>query len=421
MVMIAVPSRTEIPAYQQLKVKVEGLVKKINDEFGTVRWRPIDYFFQSFPFEKLSAFYQLADIALIVPLRDGMNLVAKEYIASQPRHDGVLILSETAGAAQEMQDALLVNPKHRRAVAKALQRAVTMPKPELKKRAKTLQKQIENAPVQKWAGSFMRSLRAANGGKIRTWTLKNTVLEQLVDEYGDAQSRLLFLDYDGVLAPFKTNPSQAKPSKQLLRLLEKLCSDARNTVVINSGRTSRDLDAWFAGLPLHLAAEHGALTKSPSQKKWHVNRGKTAIPEAKIRPILEYYAEKTPGAQVESKDSSLVWHYRDAHPYTAQKNLVTLRRKLRPLAKKYNLLIEPGHKVLEIREAGVSKGAAARELIKPSQDFILAIGDDLTDESMFRALPKKSYTVKVGAGQTAARYRLASPADVLALLKKLAK
>jgi trehalose 6-phosphate synthase/phosphatase len=136
---------------------------------------------------------------------------------------------------------------------------------------------------------------------------------------------------------------------------------------------------------------------------------------------MDRYASKTPGALVETKEASLVWHYRKSPPYAAQKNLVTLRRLLRPIAQKYNLSIEQGNKILEVRTATVNKGIAAQSWIKPSTDFILVVGDDYTDEYMFTLLSTKAYTIKVGPGRTTARFRLKDVATVHKLLNKLAK
>jgi trehalose 6-phosphate synthase/phosphatase len=153
-----------------------------------------------------------------------------------------------------------------------------------------------------------------------------------------------------------------------------------------------------------------------SQPAWHRD----------VLPIMERYARRTPGAFVEAKDYSIVWHYRIASPYYSQKHLVILRRLLRPLARRYGLVIMGGNKILEIKPADINKGAAVELLLGEypgdiPPDFILCIGDDATDEDMFAALPGYAYTVKIGRGATDARYRLHSIRDVSPLLEKLAK
>jgi trehalose 6-phosphate synthase/phosphatase len=425
MIMLVVPSRTGIAAYRQLKRKIDALVTHINEVYGTLSWQPVDFMYDSLPFEQLAALYQLADVALIVPLRDGMNLVAKEYIASQPRHNGVLILSETAGAAQEMQDAIQVEPTEPKAVAKALKQAVTMPTRELHRRTKRMQNQLEDAPVQKWARGFMRSLERSGASTSRVGlprSLTKLRQQKLAEEYQSAKHRLLMLDYDGVLHGFMKNPKAAAPSKETLNLIRKLAKLPGNQVVIVSGRSQEDLDNWFGDLPVGLAAEHGALLRDKDQKKWQVTSDVDPSWHDIAQPILEKYTSKAPGALVESKAYSLAWHYRAASAYYGQKNLTILRRLLRPLAKTYDLTMESGNKVLELRASDIHKGRAAEHWLaqKPAPDFILALGDDTTDEAMFASLPTSAYTIKIGRARTAARYYLTNLESVRQLLDLLA-
>ncbi|MGH7195879.1 MAG: bifunctional alpha,alpha-trehalose-phosphate synthase (UDP-forming)/trehalose-phosphatase [Candidatus Saccharimonadales bacterium] len=423
MMMVAVPSRGDISAYKKLRKNVEKLVEQINDEFGTKRWQPINYMATSLPFEELAALYQLADVAFVVPLRDGMNLVAKEYIASQPKKDGVLILSQTAGAAEELQNAITVDPLDNQALVEALKTALSMSPRELHRRLGAMQRHIAASPVQDWAGTFMKSLKktATTPVKARTTrTLNSGIQKKLLEKYSSSAKRLLLLDYDGVLAPFVNNPDDAKPSKSIIKIIEKLAGDKVNNLVIISGRSAQDLDSWFGDLPINLGAEHGALIKTKGQKTWQTSHKLPKNWQANILPILQKYAVATPGAFVEQKTSSLVWHFRQASPYYAQKNLVILKKVLIPIVKPLGLKIYSGNKILEIKHPAVNKGAVAWQWLKTKPDFILALGDDYTDEDTFVALPKNAWSVKVGRGRTRANYRLSSTTAVEALLKKLA-
>ena len=121
--MIVAPSRTDISTYEQLAKKLEILAQEINNTYGTAKWLPLDYINVSQPFEEVTALFQIADVAFITPLKDGMNLSAKEFVASNHRH-GVLILSDSAGAAEELQDAIIVNPKDQTSLVSALERAL---------------------------------------------------------------------------------------------------------------------------------------------------------------------------------------------------------------------------------------------------------------------------------------------------------
>lgn len=420
MVMLAVPSRTEIDVYRELKERVETLVTEINDTFGTESWEPVHYMFKSVPFEELSALYQIADVAFITPIRDGMNLVAKEYVASQQGKHGVLILSETAGAAQELTDAIIVNPERPQTLVRGLTRAIAMPQRELRQRLTRMQRKLSTHTVHKWAGNFVQSLQQAGPPKLAyTRTLNPKLKQQLTDAYAQTAKRLLLLDYDGVLTGFSATPDKAKPSKKLKQLLGKLSSDPANQLVIISGRSRQNLENWLGNLPVTLAAEHGTAVKTPGEP-WSqliaVPRGWKQL----LLPILQRYADKTPGAFVEEKDFSLVWHYRNASPYYAQKNIAILKRALGPTLRRYGLQVFSGHKILEFKSPAANKGTVVSKWLTDEPDFILAIGDDYTDEDMFLALPDNAYTIKVGRGRTEATFRLQSSDDVLNLLRQLA-
>lgn len=418
MVMLAVPSRTDIAAYQALKERVEALVERINNTYGGKNWQPVHYMYTTVSFERLTAMYQIADVAFIAPIRDGMNLVAKEYVASKTRKGGVLILSETAGAAQELEGAIIVNPLRRQALVNSLSRAVTMPRRELKKRVSDMQQQLSSHTVHTWVGGFVKTLQDTTPGKVlRTRTITPKLQRKLREDYQAATSRLLLLDYDGVISPFVSRPEKAFPNPRLLKLLSSLGNDPANHVVLLSGRNKADMDAWFGELPVTLAAEHGMLIK-PLGQTW---RQLVAVPRGWKKiflPVLQKHADLTPGAFVEEKDSSLVWHYRKSPPYYAQKNVVVLKSALKPILKTYGLKLFSGNKILEIKSPAANKGLALGNWLTGHHDFVLAIGDDYTDEDMFNALPIDAYSIKVGRGRTNAKYRLKSVDDVLSLLKR---
>lgn len=420
--MVAAPSRTDIAVYKKLGEKLDALAKNINKEFGTRRWQPIDYMNESIPFEEVSALLQIADVAFIAPIRDGMNLVAKEYVASR-RKNGVLILSETAGAAQELTDALLVNPARPETVVNALEEALRMPKRELKKRFNAMQKHLASNTVHDWASTFMGALQKPIPGSqaIRTPALSDDRINKMQKNYRLASKRLLLLDYDGTLQPLTDDYTQAKPAKKLIEILEDLAADRKNEVVVISGRSQQDLQEWFGNMHINLVAEHGAISKSAGHKTW-VETGRAGKRWKRIiLPILENYTMLTPNAEVEQKQYALVWHYRQSPAFAAQKNLQILQHVLRPLAQQYGVGLFPGNKILEIKDPEIHKGSAVRRWVKHEHDFVLAIGDDVTDEDMFASIPASARSIKVGRGRTIASYRLDNSASVLQLLASLSK
>lgn len=422
LVMIANPSRTEVLEYQQLKEKVEKLVATINSQFGTLTWQPIEYHYTTMGYEKIAALFSRADVGFIVPLRDGMNLVTKEYVASQQRSPGVLVLSETAGSAEELKQAIMVNPNQQESIVAGLYQALTMRRGELRKRIRTMQRRISIFTADRWAQSFLNSLQKsyATPRLHRTYNLDKKRERQLLSTYRAAQHRLILLDYDGVLRSFKSHPADAAPDKVILKILTKLATNPHNTVVIISGRDRVDLTTWFGKLPIALAAEHGALFRRKNGKHWHSTSSTDPVWKQRVMKIFRRYALDTPGAFIEQKEWGMAWHYRNASPFYAQKSLVGMRRQLRSLLRTYNLVVKEGHKVIEVVPADVNKARVAQEWLIHDHDFVLAMGDDTTDEDMFEAIPPGSgHSIKVGPGRTAAKYRIPDVAAVHGLLNKL--
>ncbi len=419
MIVIAAPTRSDIPVYQKLKQDVETIIADINGAFSTRNWVPVDYFYETIDFTRVNALYRVADINFETPLRDGMNLIAKEYVAAQTRKSGILILSKTAGAAEELTDAILVNPTHHKSLVAALEQALTMQPKESKRRIILMQKVLSVTSPQEWANTFMNKLKEASQiARISTYPCTPRVRSEIKAAYDTAKSPLFLFDYDGVLTPFFDKPEDARPSSQILTTVNNLANRKGAEVAIISGRKKADLEAWFGRLPVTLAAEHGAMMRTYGGK-WELLAGPAEKWKAAIRPIMERFANLAPDTFVEEKSYSLVWHYRTATPYVAQKNLVQLRIALLSLAKKYKLGIYSGKKILEVKPPMINKGVVASRLIQQKHDFILAFGDDYTDEHMFAILPKSAYSIKVGPGATEAQYRIKDTNKVAQLLAEL--
>ncbi|MBL7472256.1 bifunctional alpha,alpha-trehalose-phosphate synthase (UDP-forming)/trehalose-phosphatase [Robertkochia sediminum] len=423
LVMLAVPSRSNVPQYQLLKKETDELVGRVNGELATVSWTPIWYFYRSLPFDNLIDLYTSADVALITPVRDGMNLVAKEYIATRVNKDGVLILSEMAGAAQEMNEALLINPNNFEATADALKRALEMPVKEQKKRNTMLQKRLQRYSVDKWAAEFFRSLEATkNLDQVVMGRKINTEIEnKMVEELKAANRSLMMLDYDGTLTGFKDNPEDAAPDEALIELLQKLNAIPGNDMVIISGRDRETLEKWFGKYEFNMITDHGVWMHT-AEKGWQsLERIRTNWME-NIRPILETFTDRTPGSFIEEKRYSLAWHYRKTDPELGVKRVMELDTVLTSLISNNELSVLKGNMVTEIKSSNVNKGrAVSRMLSETRYDFMFAIGDDWTDEYMFEEMPSKAYTVKVGYQKTKARFHVHSNKQVRALLEKFTK
>ncbi len=422
MQVIAIPSRVKVSAYKGLRVDIEQTVSRINGKYSTSSWAPINYRYRSIPFEQLVALYYQADVALVTPLRDGMNLVAKEYVAASQSGRGVLILSEMAGAASELTEALQVNPNNKEQVATAIQRALTMPVDEQKIRMRSLQHRVSNYDIKKWTNDFLEQLKVVKKDQQQQLDKKLTTQhkKQLINAYKKSKASLILLDYDGTLIDFAPEPHHrlAFPTKQMKEILGKLKKSNDDEIVIVSGRSKETLQAWFGRLPVSLVAEHGGWVKQGPN--WLQQKELLKNWKDNLRPILQRYVDRTVNSLLEEKDFSLVWHYRNVSHSLAGIRKAELRNDILAAIKNTDIGLFEGSKIFEVKPLHIQKGIFTQANAERKKwDFILAIGDDYTDEDMFKALPKSAYTIKVGLGETAAKYFLASSEDVLGLLNQM--
>ena len=419
-ILVIVPSRQIISKYNERKKLIEERVGRINGKYSSLEWQPIIYRYSNLAFEELCALYSSADVGLITPIRDGMNLVAKEYVASL--HDkGVLILSELAGAANEMGEAILVNPMDKEEVAQAILAALTLPVDEQKRKIETLQKRLKDYSVFHWVNDFLKQLDEVKDHQVsqRTKHMTPAIEAEITQKFQEAPKRHLFLDYDGTLVPFAKHPKLAIPNEDLITLLHSVASDDRTDVTIISGRDSATLEGWFDGLPVNLVAEHGASVRMKNGS-WNHHREIDQSWKPIMRPTMELYTQRSPGSFLEEKTHTLAWHYRNVHPELGFIRSRELLDNLHHLVRNTPLQIIDGNKVIEVRISGVDKGSVAKKFLENEHyDFILAVGDDKTDEDMFKALAERAVTIKIGAGHTAAQYNLSSQREVIHLLKQL--
>ena len=418
LIILAVPSRANVPQYQLLKKEVDELVGRINGEFATVSWTPIWYFYRSVPFENLIDLYTSSDIAWLTPIRDGMNLVAKEYIASRTDQSGVLILSEMAGAANEMNEALLINPNNFEEIADALYWAINMPLEEQQARNTLMQRRLSRYNVEKWANDFMDSLKNKPEKEAPSITrlLRGQVWDNLMSSYQIAQKRLFFLDYDGTLTGFQNDPQHAKPDDRLLELLDRLSEPEQNKVYLISGRDKETFQKWFGHKDYNMIVEHGVWISDNGDGFRMMEQVKKDWMD-KIRPVLESFVDRTPGSFIEEKNYSLAWHYRQTDPDFGNKRAAELKTVLTSLIGTENISLLSGNKVLEIKSGNVNKGRACTQVLaRGKYDFVFAIGDDTTDEFMFEELPESTFTVKVGREKTHARFYVENNRKVRDLL-----
>jgi trehalose 6-phosphate synthase/phosphatase len=420
---LVVPSRDTVRNYKELKEEMDRLVNDINGKYATINWQPIKHFYRSVSPQLLAAMYKLADVALVTPLRDGMNLVCKEFVASNVARNGVLILSETAGAARELTDALIVNPNDIDQYTSRIYQALMMPAKEKTRRMSRMQQIVAAADVFEWAARFMEVMEEVKSRKYAsTARYIDSGLKQKIEmKYSFATKKLILLDYDGTLVPFHNKPEAAKPDEHLLQIMRSLTEDISNKVVIISGRDHNTLDQWLGHLSVDLIAEHGAWFKE-SGNSWSSRKDIETSWKPEFYNVLNAFTRATPGSLIEEKTYSIAWHYRQCDPELGNMRAKEVTQALEKKVTETGLQLLLGDKVIEVKNLGINKGkAASKWMAKDKYDFVLAIGDDTTDEDMFKALPTGAVTIKVGSNVTAASYFVNNYKEVRSLLEEVSE
>jgi trehalose 6-phosphate synthase/phosphatase len=422
LVVVAVPSRGGVEAYRQLRARLEESVGRVNGKYGTLGWTPVLYQHRSLDHAALAALYLRADVGLVTPLRDGMNLVAKEFLASRRDEDAVLVLSDTAGAARELGEAVLVNPFHVDGVSQGLEQALEMGAWERRRRCRHMRSRLARYDVARWGSEQVLRVREA---RRRTEALEARHLqpaerERLALAWSRARRRLVLLDYDGTLVPYSQDPAACAPGRGLTDLLGHLVRTEGTKVAIISGRDGPTLERWLEGLPLTLVAEHGARVREPDGT-WSTEAHLPVELRRRVLEVMQVFADRLPGAFVEEKASSLAWHWRAADPDVGAPRARELAEAVRSVGNGPVLRVVFGRKVVEVRPVGADKGGAARRLVAAGPwDVVLAAGDDATDEDLFAALPADAWSIRVGGGESSARFNLTDSAALRGLLEELA-
>ena len=416
---IAVPSRSSVSEYKELKREIDRLIGQINGRFGTPSWVPVNYLYRSFAPDELASYYQAADVAMVTSIKDGMNLVAKEFCAASTMRKGVVIVSEFAGAASEMsRGALIVNPHDTDGVASALHQAIHMSPAEEQARLEALRSYLAVYDVHRWADDFVE---VANGVHSR-----HREPEEILTRWSGWQAPEIFLyiAYDGTLVPHRPHPAMAAPDEELVEILDHIASLPGITLAISSGRALNELARWFPNPEMVLVGGHGATWRRNGESALLLAQNWLAETLAAARRQLEEFASSVPGFVLEDKGNSIAVHYNLLTDIARQRFVPELRSKLEGIIEKNpTLRVLEGHYVLELSPVGVDKGVALEKIRRElghEEQPIAAIGNDTTDEEMFRVLGETDLSIHVGFGPTAAGIVLSDSKKVRALLSKLA-
>ncbi|BDR53982.1 bifunctional alpha,alpha-trehalose-phosphate synthase (UDP-forming)/trehalose-phosphatase [Bombiscardovia apis] len=436
--LLATPSREDVESYRKLKSQVDELVGKINGRYSLLAWTPIHYITRSLSIKPVCGIYAAGDVALVTPLRDGMNLVAKEYLACHDGREGALVLSNMAGAAGELTDAFIVNPYDIDMVCEALHDALEISPSKTRAGNMRMQARLKVRTAQNWCLDFLDTLRQVTTAGMTSKRIRMETRNQMVSQWEQAKRRLILCDYDGTLTPLVRNPERAQPTKALRQMLRDIGSQPGVDLFLVSGRSHETMDEWFSDLPIGLIAEHGAwykpLPTSPAtstssaiaaedERSWQRNDAlpDPAVWQPQIRPIMDEAVKRVPQSFVEVKSDALAWHYRMSDPKLAACEDERLASHLHQVVSGKGLMVMRNSKVLEVCPVATSKGQAVQPLIESGKyDFTLAVGDDATDETMFSVIPQNSWSIKIGPGDTKARVRMTGPSAVQLLLRDLA-
>jgi trehalose 6-phosphate synthase/phosphatase len=422
LVQVAVPSREQVTAYQDLRRQVDELVGEINGTYGTTTWTPVQYVHRNLPFAEICALLRRADIALVTPLRDGMNLVAKEYAVCQKAGAGALILSEFAGASSELGEAFFVNPYDTEGMATRMHEVLSSPEEALADRMGALHRRVCGHTVHAWAQKFLDELAAVQTQRTPC-PLNDAAQRRLLVAYAKAKKRVLLLGYDGAAASSVERWYRSAPGADLLDALQTLSRDPCNTVAVLSSRDRDTMEHWFGSCVGLLVAEDGGWIRESARAPWRQTLAD--LDDAwkdTVRPILEEAITRTPGSTLVERGHSLGWQYHLADPEFGLWQAHELYGQLQALLAGSGLQVQRGNKMVEIKWAEIHKGMVGAQIISAAQGaFMIAIGGQPSDEALFEAVPAEQWTLKTGTGFSRARFVLPTTADAIALLQTLAE
>ncbi|CAO1393315.1 unnamed protein product [Diamesa serratosioi] len=427
---VSVPSRTDVLEYRQLKEEMDQLVGRINGHYSTANWSPIRYIYGCVPQDELAAFYRDADVALVTPLRDGMNLVAKEFVACQINEPpGVLIVSPFAGAGETMHEALLCNPYEIESAAEVVHRALTMPEDERSLRMSRLRRREMEHDVNHWMRSFLKAMGSGvEEDEIGTTTMQPVTIDDfddyLLNYIGFSHKLALLLDYDGTLAPIAPHPDLATLPPETKAVLQRLSNHSDVYVAIISGRNVDNVKKMVGIEGITYAGNHGLEILHPDGSKFV--HPMPAEYEEKVSGLLKSLQDTVcrDGAWVENKGALLTFHYRET-PNDLRPAMI---EKARDLMIKFGFKASEAHCALEAKPpVQWNKGRASIYILRTAFGVdwserikIIYAGDDATDEDALTALRGMAATFRVASSniiKTAAERRLPSTDSVLTMLK----
>ncbi|XP_043687628.1 probable alpha,alpha-trehalose-phosphate synthase [UDP-forming] 7 [Telopea speciosissima] len=468
LVQIANPARGQGRNLEEIQEEIQASCRRINEQFGHPGYEPVVFIDRPVSVSERMAFYTIAECVVVTAVRDGMNLTPYEYIVcrqgasvagssseSTGPKKSMLVVSEFIGCSPSLSGAIRINPWNVDATAEAMNEAISMADAEKQLRHENHYRYISTHDVAFWARSFLQDLERTckDHFRRRCWGIglsfgfrvvaldpnfRKLSLDAIVAAYSRAKSRAILLDYDGTVMP-QTSINK-KPSQEVISILNILCGDDKNTVFIVSGRGRESLGMWFSPCErLGIAAEHGYFLRWLRDDEWeicgqNIDFGWTQMAE----PVMKLYTESTDGSSIETKESALVWHHRDADPGFGSSQAKELLDHLESVLANEPVAVKSGQFIVEVKPQGVSKGLIAEKIFTTmaekgrQSDFVLCVGDDRSDEDMFEiigdAMNKNIlsyhtalFACTVGQKPSKAKYYLDDTTEVINMLEALAE
>jgi len=421
LIQVASPSRTGVAEYQALKREVDELVGRINGRYGRLDHTPLVYINQTIPRERLTALYRIADVAFITPLRDGMNLVALEYVSARGDIPGRLVLSEFAGAASCLAGAHLVNPHNISRMADVLSEVLADTK-SAEPKFRQMREFVAGNTAAAWAERYLNRLAKVHESQRFGAERLRFPQALLSDRPGHA---LFLLDYAGTLQPHAPILSEYPPDSRVRILLANLSQ--HGSVYLMSGQPPAVLDAWFDRIPIGLVCEDGLAARSAHGEWPEMPELDTSILADSVEPVMRDFYEHTPGSRIERKRHSLGWRYRLADPKLGPLRAKELYAQLEELLRGQRYAVLLTSRSVEVRPAAHTKASVATNLLLRHEelDFVFCAGNDRIDEDVFEVVLRSDrrhlYTCFVGGKDTVGQFYVESPDELLTQLEALAR
>ncbi|KAK1388801.1 Trehalose-6-phosphate synthase component TPS1 [Heracleum sosnowskyi] len=468
LVQIVNPARGKGIDLEETRAEIQESCKRINAKFGKPGYEPIVHIDKPLSMSEKIAYFSIAECVVVTAVRDGMNLTPYEYIVCRQGISGaetsldlsgpkksMLVVSEFIGCSPSLSGAIRVNPWNVEATAEAMNEAISMGEPEKQLRHEKHYRYVSTHDVAYWARSFLQDMERTciDHFRKRCWGIglgfgfrvvsldpnfRKLSIDDIVSAYIKAKRRAILLDYDGTVMP--QNSIIKTPSIEVISILNRLCSDPNNTVFIVSGRGRDSLSHIFSSCSkLGIAAEHGYFMRKSNDEEWEVCGQSNEFGWMEMaKPVMKLYTEATDGSSIETKESALVWQYRDADPGFGFSQAKEMLDHLESVLANEPVAVKSGQFIVEVKPQGVSKGLVAEKIFtsmaeKGEQaDFVLCIGDDRSDEDMFEIIGSaisakilssntSVFACTVGQKPSKAKYYLDDTSEVILMLDNLAE